>query len=162
MTESVNKYKGFFVGRYETTIDNDRNIGSVYNTPVLTEDKTMFTKDSTDYPYRWYGMYYAQKTTDYIDGNGQNVQSAMIYGQLWDKVMAFVNGKTDGAGNTFNTSSYSSARHTGSKANSGQNNNDLVANIYDLEGNCYDWTQEANDTSSRVERRRQLLQWLFS
>ena len=157
MVASVNKYDGFYVGRYETTIDSNGNIGSVENTPVLTPDQTMFTKDSTNYPYRWYGMYYAQKTTDYIVGNEQNVQSAMIYGQLWDKVMAFVNGKTDGSGkNTFNINSQNSLRHTGLKANSGQNNNDLVANIYDLEGNCYDWTQEAYSTYERVKRRRLL------
>ena len=41
MVESVNKYNGFYIGRYETTIDGSNQIGSVGNATVLTAKKTI-------------------------------------------------------------------------------------------------------------------------
>ena len=63
--------------------------------------------------------------------------------------MFFVNGKLDGAGNTFDVTEPSSTRKTGSAAASGNNINDLVQNIYDLEGNYYEWTAEARGNTNR-------------
>ena len=36
---SINKYKGFYVGRYETTIDENGTIGSMKNKPILKTNK---------------------------------------------------------------------------------------------------------------------------
>ena len=74
--------------------------------------------------------------------NNDNVKSALCSGIQWDMTMAFVNGKQDGTGNTYDVTTYSSARHTYSIAKSGQNEADRVCNIYDLEGNCWEYVAE--------------------
>ena len=64
--------------------------------------------------------------------------------------MEFVNGKQDGKGNTYDVITYSSARHTGSRATSGQNEADRVCNIYDLEGNYVEYVAEKSSYDSMV------------
>ena len=69
--------------------------------------------------------------------------------------IAFVNGKQDGTGNTYDVTIVDDTRHTGFKARSGQNEADRVCNIYDLEGNYWENVAEENsyDTSYRFVRR---------
>ena len=66
--------------------------------------------------------------------------------------MFFVNGKKDGENNDFIVTTASSARRTGSPTVSGNNTNDLVQNIYDLENNYYELTAMVNSTYGRVDR----------
>ena len=61
-------------------------------------------------------------------------------------VMKFVDRKQDAKGNTFNVKVNEPKRHTGSKTNSGKNDNDKVQNIYDLEGNNSEYVAEKNNT----------------
>ena len=59
--------------------------------------------------------------------------------------MAFVNGKQDGssdADKTYDVTKAKESRHTLSKATSGQNVADRVCNIFDLEGNYYEYVAE--------------------
>ena len=140
MVESVGKYKGFYVGRYET--------GGFTGSTVLIKAG----KSDINSVY-WYKAYQMQK--NYASENTV-IGSSMIWGCQWDAVMKFVNGKEDGAQNTFNVkiarTTEGSTRHTGSRAATGNNINDKVQNIYDLEGNVREWTMEAVDTSDRVYR----------
>ena len=80
----------------------------------------------------------------------------MIWGCQWDQVMKFVDDKLDGEGNTFDVTTprttSGSTRHTGNLAATGNNINDKVQNIYDLEGNVTEWTLEAFNTDRRVLR----------
>ena len=80
-------------------------------------------------------------------GNSSDyVKSAMCSGIQWDMVMKFVDGKKDGNGNTYNVKKTASARHTGNVAEAGNNFADKVQNIYDLEGNCWEYVAEKNNT----------------
>ena len=156
MVEKVNQYNGFYIGRYETTIDSNGKIGTKYNTPVLTAGTVMFTKDEKDYPYRWYGLYQAGKNAD-VTGNGTDVQTAMIYGVLWDETMQFIREQKTAGNTTYDVDTATSSWHTGSAVvNSGQLNpgttGDVALNIWDLESNARDWTQEAYSALSRVVR----------
>ena len=79
--------------------------------------------------------------------NNDNVKSALCSGIQWDMTMAFVNEKQDGssdADNIYNVTQSKASRHTGSKATSGQNIADRVCNIFDLEGNYYEYVAEKN------------------
>ena len=63
--------------------------------------------------------------------------------------MAFVNGKQDGSSDTdktYNVTQSKESRHTGLKAPSGQNVADRVCNIFDLEGNYYEYVAEKNSS----------------
>ncbi len=143
MVASVNKYNGFYIGRYETTIDEEGNIGSKYNTEVLTAGSIL--KEGTNpntsekYYYQWYGLYYATKNAN-VEGNGDYVQTSMIWGQQWDVMIEYFNNKSI---------DYSAFGTTSGVIKSGQSTNsngnkDEIYNIYDLRTNCREWTAEAN------------------
>ena len=79
--------------------------------------------------------------------NNENVKSALCSGIQWDMTMEFVNGKQDGssdADKTYNVTKAKESRHTGSPDESGQNVADRVCNIFDLEGNYYEYVAEKN------------------
>ena len=81
-------------------------------------------------------------------GDSSNyVKSAMCSGIQWDMVMKFVDKKTDGNGNTtYDVRKADFDRHTRSKTEAGKNLADKVQNIYDLEGNCFEYVAEKNNT----------------
>ena len=68
-------------------------------------------------------------------------------------VMKFVEGKNDANNHIFDVRTASSARHSGSVAQTGKDNDDKVQNIYDIEGNCFEWVAEKNNTSYPFVRR---------
>ena len=144
---SINKYKGFYVGRYETTINNG-TIGSQKGATVLTAVTTLKegtnTNNSKPYFYRWYGLYKAQKD---LYGNNSNVFSSMITSKEWNTIMTFTGyGDAKRAESTYTKepdlsgSAYKGAFYT----------YDLTKNIYDLAGNVWEWTLTADDTFARV------------
>ncbi len=128
--EAVLKYNGFYISRYE--------IGNEKEKPVSKQNTTIYVnKSQTDFKTIGKNMY----------GNSSAyVKSAMCSGIQWDMVMKFVDGKKDGNGNTYNVRKTDSARHTGNVAEAGNNFSDKVQNIYDLEGNCWEYVAEKNNT----------------
>jgi hypothetical protein len=65
--------------------------------------------------------------------------------------MKFVDGKKDGNGNIYDVRTNNQTRHKGSDIGvelAGKSIADKVQNIYDLEGNCYEYVAEKNNTSS--------------
>ena len=139
MVRSVNKYKGFYIGRYETTINEFNEVGSRFNTTVLTAKGTFSQTNSRE--SRWWGLYYSQRNSNVV-GNKKHVRTNMIWGQQWDAMIKYFDkfgkdyskwvssaqGRLVTSGRTFN--------------NSGEN--DKICNIYDLRTNGYDWTAETN------------------
>ena len=138
---SINKYKGFYVGRYETTINNG-TIGSQKGATVLTED----TKLPNDKYYRWYGLYKAQKD---LYGNNSNVFSSMITSKEWNTIMTFT-----GYGDAKRaTSTYTTKPDLSGSAYKGRTDTyDLTKNIYDLAGNVLECTLTAYSANGRVGR----------
>lgn len=82
----------------------------------------------------WYGLY---NTCRDIDNKKQ-----MIWGCQYDQVIKFMGEKAQTAHVYISTN----------RALSGQNNLDNMKNIYDLEGNCREWTLEADSTDQRIYR----------
>ena len=73
----------------------------------------------------------------------------MIYGVQWDAVCDWL----EQSG--FNTDTDSSSwgnYNSGSKIDTGSNSTYEANGIFDLAGNCREWTQEADSTSSRIRR----------
>ena len=146
---SINKYKGFYVGRYETTINNG-TIGSQKGATVLTSVTTLKEginpNNSKPYYYRWYGLYKAQKD---LYGNNSNVFSSMITSKEWNTIMTF----TGYEGARRATSTYTTKPDLSGSAYKGTADTyDLTKNIYDLAGNVWEWTLTANDAYYRVSR----------
>ena len=148
MIESVSKYGGFYIGRYELSEAG------------VQKDKATLTKTN------WYNLYKKCKEL-----NASNkVETRMIWGCQWDVTMNWlissgaktsneVNKDSSSWGNYYNTSVKADdgtteikASGTSAKLNTGKTTFTMANNIYDLAGNCFEWTQEAYPTFGRACR----------
>ena len=150
MISSVNKYGGFYVGRYELT-------GSL-ESPAEVSGAALTS-------YNWYHLYKACKgfTTN-------EVEARMIWGCQWDMVCKYIsehgnkkdiidsstwgNYKTTAVLSTDGNTTIK-ASGTSTKLHTGITTFTMANNIYDIAGNCHEWTQEAYSTNYRAYMRRQ-------
>ena len=151
MIKSVSQYGGFYVGRYEMSLNSEtKNAESKYGATSATAESTSAKQ--------WYGLYNKAKT--YAPENAsQKVVSSMIWGSQYDAMLRWM--VNSGIKNITSTTpidlsigatSKNTTRVTGG-ANDGQTvSKDKLSNIYDLLGNSLEWTQEANNTYYRVIR----------
>lgn len=152
--ESIEKYGGFYIGRYETG-----NISSA--TPVVRRLNTTISNQT------WYRMYNRMKNIS----NNENIQTSMIWGCLWDETLQWLietGEKTQAEialdstswGNytnisfTYtNTSGTTATKATGgTRIPTGSTERNKANNIYDMAGNVYDWTLEGYGSSFRCYR----------
>lgn len=131
--EAVLNKGGFYISRYEAGKEGTNKLVSKAGATVWTNISQENCKTE------------AKKFI-----NNDNVKSSLCSGIQWDMTMEFVNGKQDGssdADKTYNVTKDKESRHTGLKAPSGQNVADRVCNIFDLEGNYYEYVAEKNSSS---------------
>ena len=128
MAKSVAKNCGFYISRYEIGENGNSKKGQ----KVLVSD----SDDGSSYlgASRWYGLYNAIRN---IEANKQ-----MIWGCQYDQVIKFI-GTEAQIGHVYIATN---------RALSGQNKSDKMKNIYDLEGNFFEWTTESysNDKRARL------------
>ena len=147
MIESVSKYGGFYIGRYELS-----ESGVKKDQPTLTNTN-------------WYNLY--KKCTEL--NASDKVETRMIWGCQWDVTMNWlissgaktsneVNKDSSSWGNYYNTSvkaddgtTVLKANGKDQKLNTGKTTFTMANNIYDLAGNVEEWTQEAH-TDNRARR----------
>ena len=146
MIESVETYGGFYIGRYETGNLNQA-------TAVVQKNNTDINNQN------WYNMYMKCKTV----AQGTQGTSSMIWGCQWDATMRWFLESDDPNVVTYVTDSTGKGNYSGDLLENGTGSNDeySVNNIYDMAGNVYDWTLEANDTGPRVVRRWLLRRFWF-
>ena len=151
MIESVSKYGGFYIGRYELSEAG------------VQKDKATLTSTN------WYNLY--KKCTELKASD--KVKTQMIWGCQWDVTMNWLISSGAKTSNEVNKDSrswgnYSDSKENakvtvteedgtttnkyGRKQNTGYSEYWKANNIYDLAGNCSEWTQEASYTSSRANR----------
>lgn len=164
--ESIKKYGGFYIGRYET--------GGLSSTAVINKMNTDIGSQN------WYTMY---KKCLALKGNNNNITTMMITGSLWDETLDWIvsSGATNSEGTaltyqlvgsnsttfgnyynaTFNyiakdaempTATETKAISTNTRIPAGSAEYTKINNIYDMAGNVYDWTTEAYSTGNRVYR----------
>ena len=155
MIESVEKYGGFYIGRYETG--------------DLNKEQAVVVKGNTNISRQtWYTMY--KKCKELEESN--TVRTGMIWGNQFDRtLMWLIESKnktkeeiikdstswgnyydatfeyTNSSGSTVTKNENSSIRIP-----SGSSEYTKANNIYDIAGNVWDWTMEAGYTSYRVSR----------
>ncbi len=136
MSNSIKKYNGFYIGRYELS-------GSV-------EDPTEEAGASLT-NQNWYNLY---KACQNVVTGKENVKSTMIYGVQWDATMDWLKAtKFQADPSKVDTDSSSWGNYgSSSKIDTGSNTTYEANGIFDLAGNCWEWTQEAYSTNSRVVR----------
>ena len=136
MIESLEKYKGFYIGRYELTANGEKT------------GATQTCKNGVN----WYTLYKNCKTL----ASGTKVKTRMIWGLQWDATCNWLSNSdpaysiTDSS--TWGNYSNNTAPGAGSEQNTGYSESWKANNIYDFAGNCNEWTQEAYDTYGRAFR----------
>ena len=134
MIASLEKYKGFYIGRYELTANGE---------------KTGATQTNVN----WYTLYANCKKWA---KEGSKVKTRMIWGLQWDATCNWLSNSdpaysiTDSS--TWGNYSNNTADGHGSKQNTGFSESWKANNIYDFAGNCNEFTQEASNTGGRANR----------
>ena len=162
MIYSVEKYGGFYIGRYETG-DLNQEVAVVQkgNTNIASQ--------------RWYSMYEKCKT---LSDNNNNIETGMIWGNQWDRTMMWLmecNAKDETTGKSkeevisdssswgnYYNATFQYTNSSGVTATKNENSSTRIPtgsteytkanNIYDLAGNVRDWTMEAYSAVYRVYR----------
>ncbi len=131
MIRSVEKYKGFYIGRYELSEEGEKAAS------VLTYKS-------------WYELYKSCTTL----ANGENVKSRMIWGAQWDATCAWLidSGFSVTDSSSWGNYSDNTAKDHGYKHSTGYSEVWKANNIYDFAGNYLECTQEAFSTIFRVCR----------
>ena len=131
MIASLEKYKGFYIGRYELTANGE---------------KTGATQTSVN----WYTLY-KNCTTLAV---GSKVKTRMIWGLQWDATCNWLasSGFSITNSSTWGNCSDNTADGHGTKQNTGYSESWKANNVYDFAGNCFEWTQEAHNTNGRAYR----------
>ena len=133
MIKSLEKYKGFYIGRYELTANGEKT-------------------GATQTGITWY-EYYKNCTTLAV---GSKVKTRMIWGLQWDATCNWLSNSnpaysiTDSS--TWGNYSNNTADGHGSKQNTGFSESWKANNIYDFAGNCWEFTQEAFGINLRADR----------
>ena len=147
MIESIKKCGGFYIGRYELS-----EAGVQKNQPTLVKTN-------------WYNLYKKCKSLNASD----KVKTGMIWGCQWDVTCDFIANKgeqksitdsrtwgnyndSEGDAKVIVTENGTETNKYGTKQNTGYSEYWKANNIYDLAGNCWEWTQEANYTNCRASR----------
>ena len=147
MIESIQKYGGFYIGRYELS-----EAGVQKNQPTLVKTN-------------WYNLYKKCKSLNASD----KVKTGMIWGCQWDVTCDFIANKgeqksitdsrtwgnyndSEGDAKVIVTENGTETNKYGTYQNTGYSEYWKANNIYDLAGNFWEWTQEAIGTGLRAAR----------
>ena len=156
MIESVEKYDGFYIGRYETG--------------DLNKEKVVIKKENVNISLLgWYSMY--KKCND-LNDNNDNIVTGIIWGCQWDRTLMWLiesgnKTKEEICKDSTSWGNYKDAtfeyidnngnrviKNAGdeTKIPTGSTEYTKANNIYDLAGNVCEWTMEASGNNNREDR----------
>ena len=149
MAQSVAKYKGFYISRYEISFSSSTETEEGTTGNIQSKANVMPASAVKDQGNMWYGFYKLQK--EYADNDeikSSNVGSSMIWGSQYDAMINWANTGKDANKTKENTN----GNHSGEKSCTGKYVDDKINNIYDLEGNLFEYTLESHFWGAKVSR----------
>ena len=155
-TESVNKYGGFYIARYEA---GDGTTGSA-RTSSTADTNTLVSKKGA-FVYNWVDWETSRTLSSGMYNTNTAVTSQLITGAGWDRTLNWIietGSKTENeviidsrSWGNYDNSTGNAAEHSGSSNmnyTTGRSEYWKANNIYDLAGNEWEWTQEQTGTHS--------------
>ena len=180
LTKSIYKYGGFYIGRYEAGSETKRgDVSSQTAAFVVQQDKYPYNyvewgKGMGDVSE---GAVYLSNSL-YTGKTGYGVKSMLCTGAAWDSMLDFIKDSSHNVtsssswgnyydsdtykvyrGSLYSNSTWSAAdttngsdvtKDTSILLTTGATERNSSKNIYDVAGNCLEWTTEANNTIGRV------------
>ena len=171
---SVNKYGGFYIARYEAGSENQRTSSSGTGDAVLSQ--------ANKYPYNYIKQTESITKAATMNKGKTNVTAGLINGAAWDRTLNWLeetnavtraelfdstswgnyrNSKFNFIGK-YSTDDEDNFTETTASTQKSENKSYLLGtgvtdytkknNIYDLAGNCWEWTTESDSSSLRVSR----------
>lgn len=155
MIASVEKYGGFYIGRYETgNFKKEISVVRKGNTETGVQN--------------WYDVYIKCKT---LKGNNTNIETGLIWGNQWDRTLMWLietGNKTElqmsnsvSWGNYYDSefeyidkygTKTTKAKNHAKEIPTGNSEYTKANNIYDLAGNTREWTMETRGLEMRAIR----------
>ena len=177
---SVNKYGGFYIARYEAGSANPRTSSSGTTDTVLSQ--------ANKHPYIYINQTDSITKAAEMNNGKTNVTAGLINGAAWDRTLnwiletnsnmnlADINKDSTSWGNYYNSKFNFTGKYS---TDNGKNFTDATAstekpenstyllgtgvtdytnknNIYDFAGNCWEWTTESDSSAYRVNRGRRV------
>ena len=162
---SVERYKGFYIGRYEAGDKESTKSKTLRSSNDVTKTVTIKANQA---PYNYVTRTQAVSLAEgFATKQGYKAKTKLVSSYAWDTTIAFLQkvnsdyGSSSEEGNYKNTT-FSYTDITGASQTKASNSQVLVptgqttpvCNIYDMGGNVWEWTTEScSDTSSPYARR---------
>ena len=191
LTKSIYKYGGFYIGRYEAGSETPRTSSTTEVTPIgIKQDMFPYNYVKWGESMSNIGEVGAVALSNSLyNSSNYGATSMLCTGACWDSMLDFikdtksVTNSTDWGnyynsetykiyrGSLYSNSAWSTANTTagtdvtknkGILLTTGATERNSSKNIYDVAGNCYEWTTESNSSDYRVFRGRPLQRhWLW-
>ena len=162
---SVERYKGFYIGRYEAGDKESTKSKTLRSSNDVTKTVTIKANQA---PYNNVRRTQAVSLAEgFATKQGYKAKTKLVSSYAWDTTIAFLQkvnsdyGSSSEEGN-YNDTTFSYTDITGASQTKASNSQVLVptgqttpvCNIYDMGGNVWEWTTEScSDTSSPYARR---------
>lgn len=149
MYKSVKEYKGFYIGRYETGIEEDKartNESNITSTPIIKKNKYI-------YNFIIWGKSMTDETNGAVEvARSMYENSTLCYGVQWDAIIRWINQDKSLKYLLENSSTKGNYNESGNLIKSGTYEEYNIKNIYDIAGNVSEWTMESYGTTQKVQR----------
>ena len=162
---SVERYKGFYIGRYEAGDKESTVAKTLRSSNDVTKTVTIKANQA---PYNYVTRTQAVSLAEgFATKQGYKAKTKLVSSYAWDTTIAFLQkvnsdyGSSSEEGNYKNTT-FSYTDITGASQTKASNSQVLVptgqttpvCNIYDMGGNVYEWTTESYSNTSPPYARR--------